>query len=151
MAGENATRRSFLGRLLAGTVLAGAAGIVATIVAYLFPPEEASSALGPRRVKVAKPDEIPLGDGKLTLVDEEPVWVVRLTRGFVAMSALCTHRGCIVKWDRQGRLFRCPCHEGHFDEHGNVISGLPLRPLTPFKVGLLRGELFVFRGDQRVI
>ena len=151
MEGESPSRRSFLGRLLSGTLLTGAAGIVATIVAYLFPPEQASSALGPRRVKVAKPDEIRPGEGKLTLVDEEPVWVVRLTRGFVAMSALCTHRGCIVKWDPEGRLFRCPCHEGQFDEHGNVVSGLPLRPLTPFRVGLLRGDLFVFRGDERVI
>jgi len=149
MGDESATRRSFLGRLLAGTMLAGVGGIIASIAAYLFPPAEVSSALGPRRVKVGTPDAIPPGEGKLTLVDEEPVWVVNLPRGFVAMSALCTHKGCIVKWDQQGRLFRCPCHEGQFDEHGNVVSGLPLRPLTRLRVGILRDDLFVFRGDER--
>jgi cytochrome b6-f complex iron-sulfur subunit len=151
MEDESATRRSFLSRLLAGTLLTGGAGVFAAIVAYLFPPAEAGSVLGPRRVKIGSPDEILPGEGKLTLVDEEPVWVVRLTRGFAAMSALCTHQGCIVKWDPQGRLFRCPCHEGQFDEHGNVVSGLPLRPLTRFRVGALRGDLFVFRGDERQI
>jgi cytochrome b6-f complex iron-sulfur subunit len=149
MVDETTTRRSFLGRLLGGTLLAGAASIIASIVAYLLTPSEARSALGPRRVKVGKAEEIPQGGGRLTLVDEEPVWLVNLPRGFVAMSALCTHKGCIVKWDEQQRLFRCPCHEGHFDERGNVVSGLPLRPLARFRVGLLRGELYVFRGDGR--
>lgn len=151
MEAERTTRRSFLSHLLAVTLLSGAAGLLSAVVAYLFPRAEVSSALGPRRVRVGKPDEILPGEGKLTLVDEEPVWVVRLTREFVAMSALCTHKDCIVKWDEEGRLFRCPCHEGQFDEHGNVVFGLPLRPLTRFRVGLLEGDLFVFRGDQREV
>jgi cytochrome b6-f complex iron-sulfur subunit len=146
---EPTTRRSFLSRLLAGTLLAGGAAVLASIVAYLFPREEVSAALGPQRAKVGKADDILLGEGKLTLVDEEPVWIVRSTRGFVAMSAWCTHRGCVVKWDEQERLFRCPCHEGRFDERGNVVAGLPLRSLTRFRVGLVGGELFVSRTDKR--
>jgi cytochrome b6-f complex iron-sulfur subunit len=145
---DKPSRRSFLGRLLGGTLLAGFGGAIASIVVYLFPPEEVSSALGPQRVKVGKADDILPGEGKLALVDDEPVWVVHLPRGFVGMSAWCTHKGCIVKWDDQGRLFRCPCHEGLFDERGNVVSGLPLRPLTLFRVGLIQGELYVSRGEE---
>jgi cytochrome b6-f complex iron-sulfur subunit len=140
------TRRSFIGKLLAGSLLAGFAGAVAAIVAYLFPPEEVTSALGPQQVKVAKADEILPGEGRLVLVDEEPVWVVHLARGFLAMSAWCTHKGCVVKWDDQARVFRCPCHEGEFDERGNVVAGLPLRPLTRFHVGLVKGDLYVSPG-----
>ena len=66
------------------------------------------------------------------------------------MSAWCTHKGCIVKWDDQQRLFNCPCHEGRFDERGNVVSGLPLRPLTRFQSGSIRGELYVSRGNEHV-
>ena len=143
MAEGRTSRRSFLGKLLGGTLLSGGARVISAIIAYLLPAEAVSTALGAQRVKIGRADEILPGEGKLALVNEEPVWVVRLTRGFVAMSALCTHKGCIVKWDEQGRLFRCPCHEGQFDEHGNVVSGLPLRPLTRFRVGLLRGDLYV--------
>ena len=150
MGGAGATRRSFVSKLFAGRVLTGLAGAVAALAAYLFPPEEASSALGPQRVKVGKADEIQPGEGKLALLDEEPVWVVRLPQGFVAMSAWCTHKGCVIKWDEPRRLFNCPCHEGQFDERGNVVSGLPLRPLAHFHVGLVRGDVYISRTDRGV-
>jgi cytochrome b6-f complex iron-sulfur subunit len=144
------TRRSFLSKLMAGTLFAWFVATIAAVVAYLFPPDEARSALGPRRVRVGRADEILPGEGRLTLVDEEPVWVVRLPRGFVGMSAWCTHKGCITKWNEQERLFNCPCHEGRFDERGNVVSGLPLRPLTRFRVGLVRGDVYVSRVEGEV-
>jgi len=140
------TRRSFVGKLLAGSLLTGFAATIAAIVAYLFPAQEVSSALGPQRVKVGRADDILPGEGRLVLVDEEPVWVIHLARGFVAMSGWCTHKGCVVKWEDQARLFRCPCHEGEFDERGNVVAGLPLRPLTRFHVGFVKGDLYVSRG-----
>jgi len=150
MVNDRTTRRSFLSTVLGGTLVAGAAGVITSVLAYLFPPEEAQSALGPRRVKVGAADDLLPGEGRLTLVDEEPVWVVHQARGFVAMSAWCTHRGCVIKWDAQRRVFNCPCHEGQFDERGNVIAGLPLRPLTRFRVGQVRGDLYVSRGDREV-
>jgi cytochrome b6-f complex iron-sulfur subunit len=144
------TRRSFLSKLMAGTLFAWLAGVVVSIAAYLFPPDDARSALGPQRVRLGRSDELLPGEGKLILVDEEPVWVVHLARGFVAMSGWCTHKGCVIKWDDQQRLFNCPCHEGRFDERGNVVSGLPLRPLTHFHVGLVGGEVSVSRADHEV-
>lgn len=144
------TRRSFLARLLGATLLTGAAGMVAAVVAYLFPSDNVRSALGPRRVKIGKLDDFSPGQGKLVLVDEEPVWVVRLGKQLTGMSAWCTHRGCIVRWDQDGRLFRCPCHEGLFDERGNVVSGLPLRPLRRFRVGLVHGDLYISSDERGV-
>jgi len=145
-----ASRRSFLSNLMAGSLFMWLAGVVAAVAAYLFPPDEARSSLGPQRVRVGPTDEIRLGEGKLTLVEEEPVWVVHLTRGFVALSAWCTHQGCVIKWDGQKRLFQCPCHEGRFDESGNVVAGLPLRPLTRFRVGEVDGAVYVSRLNHDV-
>ena len=144
------TRRSFLSKLMIGTLFTWLAAVTASVLAYLFPADEASSALGPRRVRVGQVDDMLMGEGKLVLVDEQPVWVVRLAKGFVAMSAWCTHKGCVIKWDGQRRLFNCPCHEGRFDERGNVVSGLPLRPLTHFHVGAVRGEVYVSRTEAEV-
>ena len=50
----------------------------------------------------------------------------------IAMSAACTHQGCIVQWQDSDRKFHCPCHGGLFSEYGQVdrTSG-PIRYLTP--------------------
>jgi cytochrome b6-f complex iron-sulfur subunit len=133
--------------MMAGTLVVGAAGAISAIAAYLFPPGEASSGLTPQAVKAGQAEEISRGRGKLASVDGEPVWVLNSSNGFVALSALCTHKGCIVKWDENRRVFTCPCHEGLFDERGNVIGGLPRRPLTPFRVGVIHGELLVSRAE----
>jgi len=140
---EEHGRRSFLGRLLGGSLIVGALGVVSSIVAFLVPPDSVSSALGPQRTRVGKLGELPVGEGKLALVNDEPVWVVRLANELVAMSALCTHQGCIVKWQPDRRLFSCPCHQGLFDQRGNVVSGFPQVPLPRFNVGVVEGEVYV--------
>jgi cytochrome b6-f complex iron-sulfur subunit len=142
------SRRSFLQSLLNGTLLVGIASVVASIVAYLFAPSGVRSSLGPQRVKVAGAGDIPPGDGKLALVDDEPVWVLNAARGFVGMSAVCTHKGCILKWQAKRRLFACPCHDGLFDERGNVVSGLPLRPLSRFRVTVVGDGIYVAGRDD---
>lgn len=152
MSESTPTRRSFLGRVLGGTILVGVAGVISSIVAYLVPPDEVQSGLGPLRTKVGKAEDLAPGQAKLTLVNDEPVWVVHQARkGFAAFSALCTHKGCLVKWDEKRGLFMCPCHEGRFDEEGNVVSGLPRRPLARFRVGLVREQLYVSRGEERQV
>lgn len=148
MAADRTDRRSFLSKLLAATLVTGAGGVVASISAYLFPSAEASSSLGRRRVLIGKVDDLGVGQGKLSLVDEEPVWVIHLPIGFVAMSALCTHKGCMLHWEEKRRLFTCPCHDGLFDERGNVVGGLPLRPLPRFRVGIASGDVYV-SGEER--
>ena len=40
----------------------------------------------------------------------------------IAMSAACTHMGCLVNWERSDRLFRCPCHGGVFSALGMTVS-----------------------------
>jgi cytochrome b6-f complex iron-sulfur subunit len=140
---EEASRRSFLGKLLGGTLLAWGGMVVGSVLAYLFPPHGGGSRLSPQRVKVGSAADIPLGGGKLVLVEGEPVWVIHLARGFVGFSATCTHKGCIIGWEEKRKVFSCPCHEGLFDTHGNVISGLPRRPLSRFQVGAVQGGLYV--------
>ncbi len=143
------SRRSLLGRLFAGTMAAGAGGVIASILAYLFPTESVRSSLGPRRVRVGHAADVPSGSGKLVLVDEEPVWILNLPRGFVGMSAFCTHKACVIKWRDSRRLFECPCHDGRFDEHGNVVSGPPRRALTHYRVALVGDEIYVSPRDER--
>ena len=63
---------------------------------------------------------------------------------FLALSARCTHKGCVVDWDGGEHEFVCPCHNGQFDALGQRTGGPPRRPLPsyPTKVDTA-GQLFV--------
>ena len=59
----------------------------------------------------------------------------------IALSAVCTHLGCNVRWRREQSRFACPCHAGFYDEQGNVISGPPPRPLRRLETRLKDGVI----------
>ena len=78
--------------------------------------------------------------------DEEEVGVYVLTedgRNYHALSNICTHLGCRVRWIAEREQFFSPCHNGVFDKHGYVVSGPPPRPLDEFETKIEDGNLFV--------
>lgn len=83
------------------------------------------------------------------IVNEEEVSVYILTengRDFVAMSNICTHLGCRVRWIADQEAFFCPCHNGVFDKQGKVVSGPPPRPLDRYEVKVENDQLLVLGG-----
>jgi Rieske Fe-S protein len=46
-----------------------------------------------------------------------------------AFSAVCTHLGCVVNYDRLKDRFICPCHGGVYDGNGKNVAGPPPTPL----------------------
>ncbi len=74
------------------------------------------------------------------------VWVVPEAGGenpLTVLSAVCSHTGCNVAWQTDEQKFVCPCHEGRYDRHGDVLSGPPPRPLTKLATRIENGQLFV--------
>ena len=63
---------------------------------------------------------------KKTVVDES-VYLRRRGATIEAVSAICTHTGCLVQ--RAANGFGCPCHKSDFDEEGKPTSGPAPRPL----------------------
>ena len=67
----------------------------------------------------------------------------------IAMSAACTHMGCIVNWQTDKRKFNCPCHDGTFTELGDVDNSTGnwgiqyLRPLPRLHTKVENGTVFV--------
>ncbi len=64
---------------------------------------------------------------------------------WIAMSAACTHMGCIVAWNSQDRKLHCPCHEGTFTRYGTPASGSQkyLRSLPRMQVQVRDGQVWV--------
>ena len=58
-----------------------------------------------------------------------------------ALSAKCTHAGCVVEW-RDAGLF-CPCHGSKFDTSGKVLSGPATKPLPRMKVRQAGDDAFI--------
>lgn len=61
----------------------------------------------------------------------------------LALSAQCTHLGCLVVWRQSENQFACPCHTGFYDATGNVISGPPPRPLAQLETKVENGKVLV--------
>ena len=55
---------------------------------------------------------------------------------FVALSAVCTHLGCVVQWQEGKGEFLCPCHGGRFSSAGTVLVGPPPRPLESLPIAV---------------
>lgn len=58
-------------------------------------------------------------------------------------SDICTHLGCRVTWHANQKNYISPCHDGHFNIMGNVVSGPPPRPLDEYMTKIENGNLFV--------
>jgi Rieske Fe-S protein len=73
---------------------------------------------------------VPRADGWYRERSRETIFLVREGEGSVrALSATCSHLGCQVRWDADGKKFRCPCHGGTYDATGRVVGGPPPRAL----------------------
>jgi Rieske Fe-S protein len=143
---QGVERRGFLGLLTwgIGGLITALYGIPA--VAYLLAPalERAQEQVW---LRLGSIDKVELGvptlfkttiertSGWITDREELSVYVITNDgREFTALSNVCTHLGCRVRWIPDREEFFCPCHNGVFDRSGAVVSGPPPRALDAYEV-----------------
>lgn len=72
----------------------------------------------------------------------DPVYVLALGENrYVALSPICTHRGCTV--NIEGPRLVCPCHGSTYDREGRVLRGPAERPLGRHELTVSGGDLII--------
>ena len=118
------TRRDFFTRIGVGACAVAAVGSGVLTLDYLepkvlFEPSTTFVAGSPRDFT----------DGVVRFNREKKAYVIGGPTGVYALSAVCTHLGCITRFKSDERVIACPCHGSRFDLEGNVIHGPAPRPL----------------------
>jgi cytochrome b6-f complex iron-sulfur subunit len=137
------TRREAFIKLGVGSVAVACAGAAVFGYSYLSP----NVLYEPSPIANAgKPDTYPRGSVTQNL--EAGIYIVHAAEGFYALSATCTHLGCLTAWNADQGIVACPCHGSKFSVLGGKLEGPAPRGLPWLKVWLGDdGELLVDRAS----
>ena len=87
--------------------------------------------------------------GSVLTVEASNVFVMRFQDGFRALSAVCTHLGCITRYRPDERIITCPCHGSRFNLDGDVLAGPAPRPLRWLQMDLTsRGDVVIDSASE---
>jgi cytochrome b6-f complex iron-sulfur subunit len=133
------SRRDFLSEITVGAL--GIAGLGGAALTYqYFSPNvlfEPSTTF-----RAGNPDLYPVNS--VTFLQDQQVYIVRTPAGFYAVSAVCTHLGCVTQWKPEANMIACPCHGSKFQPDGKKMEGPAPRPLPHYSINLTAdGELLV--------
>ncbi len=139
------TRRSFLlkfgGGVIGASVLASFWMTLRSLIPnVLYEP--------PQKFKIGKVESFPEG---ITFIEDRRIYLFREGNSFHAISGVCSHLGCTVKYshfNREQELtvrnhtyisrgeFHCPCHGSKFRDEGTNYSGPAPRALKWYNLVL---------------
>jgi Rieske Fe-S protein len=90
---------------------------------------------------LAKLADVPVGGAvSARAPDGAPILITQPAAGtVVGLSAKCTHMGCTVA--PAGKELDCPCHHSSYDLNGKNLGGPAPRPLPPFPVKVVGGDV----------
>ncbi len=153
--GDDVSRRRFLSRAVAAIGALLTVGFGAPAVAYFISPTKRAERTS-AWLSLGSSSKVEIGTPTLfkTTIDRTTGWVTDTEevsfyvitdngRDYKALSNVCTHLGCRVRWVADQGEFFCPCHGAVFSKDGQVVAGPPPRPLESFAVRETDGALEV--------
>lgn len=83
-----------------------------------------------RHFKIGRVNNFPVNT--FTYMADRKLFVYRDHQGIRAVSAICTHLGCVIGKSDEG--FKCPCHGSCYNDQGEVLSGAATKDLPWFEL-----------------
>jgi thiosulfate dehydrogenase [quinone] large subunit len=129
-----------------GVIRTGAIGALAVLASFAgraLPKAAAASSSAKSTSKGAKGQIIKLADlptgGTFNFIHSTqgvPAILFRTKVGVFAYSAICTHQGCTVNYDKSSKHLICPCHGAEFDpaSGAKAVAGPTQTPLGKISV-----------------
>jgi cytochrome b6-f complex iron-sulfur subunit len=138
-------RRNFVDIFLGGSLVATVAAFLYPVIRYVLPSKTAVGS-APNSVVAAKAGEMAPNSAKVFRFGSSPAILVNTAEGrLVALSGVCTHLTCTVRFEAETGTLFCPCHGGRFDLDGHVLAGPPPRPLETYAVEASGADIIVSR------
>lgn len=97
-------------------------------------------------VAVAPTTAVPPGAVQRFATDSIVGFVRNTGNGYLALSGICTHMGCLLHWNGTDRTFDCPCHGGRFSDDGASAPTSPVTysPLPSLETKVEQGQIWVY-------
>jgi cytochrome b6-f complex iron-sulfur subunit len=93
--------------------------------------------------------ELPASDAAPKPYTAGKFWLIQTQEGGPkAIYMVCTHLGCLYKWEQSNIRFECPCHGSKFSHDGFYIEGPAPRSLDYFEVTEEADEIIVHTGSK---
>lgn len=135
----------------------GVAGAAAALAVCLFGEQALSrvargQAVPAGWVPVAHAAELTPGTVKRFIAGDVEGHVMNIGGKIWALSAICTHKACVLNWQGQAQEFVCPCHGAIFNTSGQHLQPdeykQTLPPLAKIPVQQLNGQIYVVLNRQ---
>jgi len=142
--GVNFERRGFLHKVVGGVGAVVAVSTLYPVVKYIIPPAKKVKIVN--ELAVGPASEVPDGKGKIFQFNEDKVIVVNSGGTLTAVSAVCTHLGCLVNWVDADKEYFCPCHGAKYQRNGEIISGPQPLPLKQYSAKVEGGQIIISKA-----
>lgn len=121
---DSVTRRDFFTRVGVGACAMAAVGSGVVTLDYMEP-----KVLFEPPTSFIAGTPLDYAEGVVRFNKEKRAYVIGTSNGVYALSAVCTHLGCITRYRSDEKVIACPCHGSRFDLEGNVVHGPAPRSL----------------------
>jgi Rieske Fe-S protein len=97
-------------------------------------------------VAVASAAEVPVGAVKQFVTPYIVGFLRHTPSGYLALSGVCTHMGCLLEWNGPQQTFDCPCHGGRFTAEGESAPTSPVwyQSLPRIQTQVSGGKVWVY-------
>ncbi len=137
-------RRAFFAKIGLGSL--GIAAVGTAGFAYQFLSPNVLYEPSPI-VNLGKPEDFAVDS--VTMDPNAGIYLVHTSEGYFALSAVCTHLGCLTAWNQELGMIKCPCHGSEFTRTGVKIEGPAPKPLPWLRTWVSdEGDLMVDRSTD---